>query len=120
MNEEELAWHYRIFKRLALLALIGLVIFIATALNSTSNDSGAAIVRLSNWEIVSMLLVSIAMVPFMIHAVLVSIWHWKARYKGERSKLWGALLVIEVSGWFKVIYLLRHFIPDARKTGRYA
>ncbi len=52
MNDEELAWDYRIFKRLALLALVG--------------------------------------------------------------------LVIEVSGWFKVIYLLRHFFPDARKTGRYA
>jgi hypothetical protein len=120
MSDEELAWHYTIFKRLALLALVGLVIFIAiTVSNSTLDDSGTANIRLGNWEVVSTLLGGIAMVPFVIHAVLVSIWHWKARYKGEHSRLWGALLVIEVSGWFKIIYLLRHFIPDARKTGRY-
>jgi hypothetical protein len=58
--------------------------------------------------------------PWFLYVYLMTIWHWKARYRGEHSELWGALLLIEVSGWFKIIYLLRHIVPDWRGRGRYA
>lgn len=58
--------------------------------------------------------------PWFVYVYLMTIWHWKARYRGEHSDLWGALLLIEVSGWFKIIYWLRHIVPDWRGRGRYA
>jgi hypothetical protein len=49
---------------------------------------------------------------------VVTIWHWKERYQGKHSDLWGAFLIIEHS-WSMLIYLFLHLIPDARGTGRY-
>ncbi len=60
-----------------------------------------------------------AVVPAVVYFVIFTIWHWKGRYRGSHSDLWGALLLVETSGWFKLIYLFRHIIPDARGTGRY-
>ncbi len=120
MNDEQLARHFTILGRLAWLALAGAiglaVIFFS---NSTFHDSHA-VVTLGNWVIAATLLCAFSLVPLVIYATLVCIWHWKARYKGRHSKLWGALLVFEVTGWFKLVYLFRHFIADARRKGRYA
>jgi len=58
-------------------------------------------------------------IPLIFWLVLVPLFHWKDRYQGDRSGLWGAVLLIETSGWFKIVYLLRHVIPDWRKSGRY-
>jgi len=58
--------------------------------------------------------------PFLIYETIFTIWHWKRRYRGEHSNLWGALLVLETSGLFKIVYWLRHILPDWRGTGRYA
>ncbi len=55
--------------------------------------------------------------PWIIYANIVTIWHWKGRYRGKHSDLWGAILLIEASGWFKLIYLFRHILPDAKGTG---
>jgi len=52
--------------------------------------------------------------------VLIPIYHWKDRYIGGHNTLWGALLVIETSGWSKIIYWFRHIFPDRARTGRYA
>jgi len=57
--------------------------------------------------------------PAFVYVYVVILWHWKARYRGQHSDFWGAVLLIETSGWSKVIYLLRHLLPDMRKTGRY-
>jgi len=57
--------------------------------------------------------------PAMVYVYIVTIWHWKDRYKGRHSDLWGALLLIETSGWMKLVYLFRHIIPDMRQSGRY-
>ncbi|QOY90265.1 hypothetical protein [Paludibaculum fermentans] len=62
----------------------------------------------------------LAIVPGFFYLFAVTIWHWKARYRGNHSDLWGALLLIETSGWFKLVYLFRHIIPDARHSGLYA
>jgi hypothetical protein len=58
--------------------------------------------------------------PVIFHAILITIWHWKSRYKGTHSKLWGALLMLENTGWSKLIYFFRHVLPDRRNRGRYA
>ncbi len=59
-------------------------------------------------------------VPGAIYLLLVTMWHWKERYRGKHSDLWGGLILLETTGWFKIVYLFRHIIPDARGTGRYA
>jgi hypothetical protein len=58
--------------------------------------------------------------PFILHATLLTLWHWKSRYRGKHSMLWGALLIFEASGWFKLIYLFRHVFADRNSRGRYA
>lgn len=57
--------------------------------------------------------------PFFCYVVFMTIWHWKYRYHGKHSDLWGAVLLIETSGWFKIVYWFRHILPDWRGTGRY-
>ena len=65
-------------------------------------------------------LACLLMVPWFVWVVLIPIYHWKDRYVGERTNLWGALLVIETSGWMKIVYWFRHVLPDRNRTGRYA
>jgi hypothetical protein len=60
-----------------------------------------------------------ALFPIILFVVVVSILHWKERYIGHNSNLWGALLVLETSGWFKIVYWFRHVLPDRRRSGRY-
>ncbi len=63
---------------------------------------------------------ALLILPFLVHETLFPVWHWKRRYRGNHSDLWGALLVIETSGWFKIVYWIRHILPDWRGTGRYS
>jgi len=95
-------WLY--LKRFALLTAAGgvLIVFGVSAEN--------------RWLLVPGILL---IIPLMFWLVLVPLFHWKDRYKGERSGLWGALLLIETSGWFKIVYWLRHILPDWKKSGRY-
>ena len=58
--------------------------------------------------------------PSFLYTYIVIIWHWKGRYRGNHSDLWGALILLETSGWMKLVYFFRHLIPDMRQTGRYA
>jgi hypothetical protein len=57
--------------------------------------------------------------PALLYIYVVILWHWKDRYRGRHSDLWGALLLIETSGWLKIVYLFRHLVPDMRNSGRY-
>jgi len=59
------------------------------------------------------------LLPPLVYTYIVTIWHWKSRYRGKHSDLWGAVLLLEASGWMKIVYLFRHLIPDMRQTGRY-
>jgi hypothetical protein len=43
--------------------------------------------------------------PAFAYTYVVIIWHWKDRYRGNHSDLWGALILVETSGWMKVVYL---------------
>jgi hypothetical protein len=59
-------------------------------------------------------------IPFIFYLNILTVWHWKRRYRGKHSDLWGAILLIETSGWFKIIYWVRHIVPDWRNSGRYS
>jgi thiol:disulfide interchange protein len=100
---------FELLKTFGFVALLGLIFLIAAFLAS------AGVIQ-ATFLAVGFL----AVAPGMFYLVLYTIWHWKARYRGRHSDLWGALLLIETSGWFKVVYLFRHIIPDARCSGRYA
>ena len=62
---------------------------------------------------------TLLLLPGAIYIYVVVILHWKGRYVGQHSDLWGALILIETSGWLKIVYLFRHIVPDMRQTGRY-
>lgn len=96
-------------KKFGFLALIGLAVILA---GFTTKEI--------KYEFTLIFFGALLMAPFLVHESLVPIWHWKRRYRGEHSDLWGALLVIETSGWFKIVYWFRHILPDWRGTGRYA
>lgn len=65
-------------------------------------------------------LAALCIVPVFLYGYVMTIWHWKDRYRGRHSHLWGALLILETTGWFKIIYWFRHIIPDWNGRGRYA
>lgn len=111
MTDSEFQAKYTLLKRLWWLALAG-VVFLCVAI-ALGDDQLQPYVGLA-------VLGAVCVVPAAFYIVILTLWHWKGRYRGARSNLWGAVLVIETSGWFKLVYLFRHIIPDARKTGRYA
>jgi hypothetical protein len=59
------------------------------------------------------------MVPCFVHLQLLAVWHWKQRYTGTHSKLWGALFVLEFTGWSKIIYFFLHVLPDRQNQRAY-
>lgn len=100
---------FELLKTFGFVALLGLIFLIAAFLAS----AGAI-------QVTFLAVGFLGVAPGMFYLLLYTMWHWKARYRGRHSDLWGALLLIETSGWFRVVYLFRHIIPDARCSGRYA
>src|SRR5689334_10199378 len=49
------------------------------------------------------------MTAFMVHLNLLAIWHWKVRYVGNHSKLWGSVIVLlTYTGWGNLVYFFKH------------
>lgn len=71
------------------------------------------------WQILSAVAALLLILLAFIYIYVVVIWHWKDRYHGRHSDLWDALILLETSGWMKIVYLFRHILPDLRHTGRY-
>lgn len=101
-------------KKLGLAALVG--VFPAVILIFLEEQSSSLI----SLKVMLSLGAFILIFPFILYLNIFTIWHWKRRYRGEKSELWGALLLIETSGWFKIVYWFRHILPDWRGSGRYA
>ena len=91
-------------KQFAILACIGLLIVVAAML--------ADMPMLGAFSI-------ILFVPLMFWLVFIPVLHWKDRYLGQRSAVWGAFLVFDTSSWSKLVYWYRHVLPDWRRQGRY-
>ena len=108
-KEEWFAQKFSWLKRGVLVAAIGTLIgvpLIMTKIQGLSSLGGLVLILSLIW-LIGLLMI----IPFL---------HWKDRYRGERSTLWVVFLVIETSGWFKIIYWFRHIFPDRKGTGRYA
>ena len=102
-------WEIR-FKRLSLFGWLALVGVPFAAIASFTSD------YLQTFACVAALLL---IIPGFIYVYVLVILHWKSRYRGKHSDLWGVLILIETSGWMKLVYIFRHIVPDMRKSGRY-
>jgi hypothetical protein len=81
----------------------------------------ASIFLPDGWPTITAMIVGIILfLPWFFYVYVLTIWHWKERYRGYHNRLWGALLLVETSGWFKIIYWFRHIVPDWQERGRYA
>lgn len=100
---------FEMLKRFAKIALVAIpLLFLAFILQSHPPWSkGLAILAL------------LTFLPLFIYAYVLTILHWKSRYRGTNSDLWGVLLLLETSGWLKLVYLFRHVFPDMKSQGRY-
>lgn len=96
---------FRILVRLAKFALLAIPLLLI-----------AAILRSGPLAIVG----ALAVLPCFGFAYVLTLLHWKSRYRGRHSDFWGVLLLIEASGWFKLVYFFRHICPDMKGCGRYA
>ena len=62
----------------------------------------------------------LCLLPLLFWLFFVPILHWKDRYIGNRSNIWGAFLVFETSSWSKLIYWFVHVLPDWKQRNHYA
>ncbi len=104
MNQDRWATRFARSRKLGLLTLLGLPIIVPGILTNMAILVGRVLLAL----------------PGLAYLHVLTILHWKERYRGHHSDLWGVLILIEASGWFKIVYLFRHLIPDARHSGRYS
>lgn len=109
MRDDWMQKKFENLKYLSWLAVVGVVVFCV-----------ALLPRSVLAKIIFGLSALALLAPLIIYLVLMTVWHWKYRYRGEHSDLWGAILLIETSGWFKIVYWFRHILPDWRGKGRYA
>lgn len=111
MTDSDFRAKFTLLKRLGGLALAGIpLLCVAIVLNGFRFQPFGVLATLG----------ALCLVPGIFYLVIFVLWHWKGRYRGDHSNLWGAVLLLETTGWGKLIYLFRHIIPDARKSGRYA
>jgi ABC-type dipeptide/oligopeptide/nickel transport system permease subunit len=99
---------FKILKKLFIPFLIGVVFLIV-----------ACFLKEENGRNLIAFLGAILALPCFIYSYILTILHWKERYTGDKSTLWGILLLVETSGWFKLVYIFRHLLPDLRSRGRY-
>lgn len=111
MTNDEFQLKVKFLKHLGLVAAVGFLIMIIALVKQLASTRPPVLLIFCAFILV---------MPAIVYLVLLTLWHWKSRYRGEHSNLWGGLLVLETSGWCKLIYLFRHIIPDARGRGRYA
>jgi len=110
MNTHPFANKFRILVRLARLALVAIPILVLALVFSSHSPAPQLCIVLA----------VLCILPCFVYGYVLSILHWKARYRGNHSDFWGVLLLLETSGWFKLIYLFRHILPDIKGRGRYA
>jgi len=101
---------FRILVRLAKLALAAIPLLVLAAIWHSHFPLPEICIALA----------LLSFLPCFLFVYVLTILHWKARYRGRHSDMWGALLLLETSGWFKLIYIFRHLIPDMRGRGRYS
>jgi hypothetical protein len=110
MKAPDFALWYKRLKLLGTVAIFGVLACIAAGVHGLDGTFGRA----------AFLIGIFAVVPAFLYLYCLTILHWKHRYVGDHSTLWGVLLLIETSGWMKIVYFFRHIVPDMNGSGRYA
>lgn len=108
--EHPFAKKFRILVRLAKFALAAIPLLVLAAILREHSPRPQMLIVLAMFT----------SVPCLVFAYVLTILHWKSRYRGTHSDLWGVLLLLEASGWFKLIYIFRHVRPDMGGRGRYS
>ena len=109
MSESWFARRFEALKWLGYLAFAGVALGV-----------GAFLVGSEGTRTVLTVLAVLSILPVFVYGMILPIWHWKERYVGDHSDLWGVLLVLEVSSWFKLVYWFRHILADWHGNGRYS
>lgn len=109
MTVPDFARWYRRLKQLGTIAVFGVLALILCAVRGSEGVFGTVL----------MVLGAVTVLPAFIYAYCLTILHWKHRYIGNHSTLWGVLLIVETSGWMKIVYFFRHLLPDINGSGRY-
>ena len=99
---------YRWFKIFGCVALVGWFLLVS-----------AYFIKVDEISLTLTVFAVLAIEPFAIHMNLITTCHRKSRYKGSHSKFWGAVLIFEMLGFCKLIYLFMHVMPDRGGRGRY-
>jgi hypothetical protein len=110
MSTHPFANKFRIMVRLAKLALLAIPLLVLAAVLHSHSPLPELLVAFA----------VLSFLPCFLFVYVLTILHWKSRYRGSHSDLWGALLLLETSGWFKLVYIFRHILPDMRGRGRYS
>ena len=97
--------HFNTLKILLPIFGVGLIILI---LSTFLNQPGSMSPEMPILTVIGVLLV----LPFFVFSYVLCILHWKDRYIGRHSNIWGVILLLEVSGWTKLIYFFRHILSD--------
>ncbi len=92
-------------KRFALVALAGVLLICAGLFTKIPASAAVGIVLL---------------MPLIFWLAFIPVLHWKDRYIGGSSTVWGAFLVFETSSWSKLFYWFIHVRPDWKQSGQYA
>src|SRR5688572_12953798 len=104
-NTYPFAKKFRILVRLAKIALVAIPLSLMAAIFESRSPLPQ----------ISIVLAILVAVPCLIYGYVLTILHWKSRYRGNHSDAWGVLLLLETSGWFKLIYFFRHMLPDLKR-----
>lgn len=108
-REEWFSGKFRWLKRFFFVSIAGLICALLGAFAPNETLSSILVV-----------LGLLAIIPLIFMLCFIPILHWKDRYVGSKSNVWGAFLVFETSGWTKIFYWFVHVLPDKGMTGQYA
>ena len=89
-------------RRFALSGLLGIPLLVAGAVTKSTPIG---------------MLGGLPFVPLLVWLSLVPILHWKDRYVGRRPIIWVAFMVLETTGWTRLLYWFVHVLPDSRSEG---
>lgn len=95
---------FRLLKKffyLGLAGVVGLIVCLSTGLE--------------NFVVIPIFM----LVPLIFWLAFIPVLHWKDRYKGSHTNVWGCFLVFETSGWSKILYWFMHVLPDRNRSGQY-
>jgi len=119
MTDTELCTRLKQLQWCAVLAIVGVALVSWIIVTNSTVTNGQVVITVAGSRLVLLAGGASAVLPFTIYLFVLTVWHWKVRYKGDHSAMWGVLMLVEWSGLSKLLYLFRHVVRDARGSGGY-